>query len=82
MAALEEEARREPAHVRHHHRHHRTTTSTTGACDLRGSAGDDDILFTVEHERHRRSCLRQSRFQIEKLFTSVGAIRQETVVHA
>ncbi len=59
-----------------------TTTSTTGACDLRGSAGDDDILFTVEHERHRRSCLRQARLQIEKLFTSVGAIRQETVVHA
>src|SRR5665213_3213450 len=46
------------------------------------TAGDADVLLSVDHERNRRSQLRSMEVQIEELFARIGAERQQPVVHA
>src|SRR5690348_16349532 len=57
-----------------------TATASTGAGGLGRAAGNNDVLFAIQHERHRRSRLRQTSLQVEKLSTGVCAIRKKPVV--
>ena len=49
---------------------------------LRRSAGDRDVLFAVQHERHRRTHLREARGDVHELVAIVGAINDEPGVDA
>src|SRR5689334_5851638 len=60
-----------------------TTTCTWGECaSAFGTGGNADVLLAIDHEGNGWPHLRSVQIQFEQFLTSIGAERQQPIVHA